>query len=172
MITEFYGKERAKFCIKFAIITNVIVAVIIIFMDHLPATNWSKINNETFHQVFGYYGVAFSASLVACYISQALDVRLYLGIRKLTKGKYLWLRSNGSTCVSLLIDTTTVIGIMTLFGIFSSEHMWSLIVNSYSWKLFFTISSTPLFYLGVTSIKYFINPASIIETRSTSAVDE
>ena len=149
LITEFYGKEKAQFCIKSAIFINILVVIIIAFMDYLPATEWSKIDDKTFHGVFGYYGVAFIGSIVACYISQAIDVRLYLLIRNLTKGRYLWLRSNGSTCISLFIDTTIVIGVMTIFGIFSSDYIWTLIINSYSWKLFFTICSTPLFYIGV-----------------------
>ncbi|WP_410519704.1 queuosine precursor transporter [Candidatus Cyrtobacter comes] len=157
LITEFYGKERAQFCIRFAMVINILVAIIIAFMDYLPATEWSKINDETFHNVFGYYGVAFAGSIIACYTSQAIDVRLYLLIHSLTKGKYLWLRNNGSTSISLLIDTTVVIGFMTIFGIFPVEQMWTLIVNSYSWKLFFTICSTPLFYISVSFIKYFSN---------------
>ncbi len=84
LITEFYGKERAQFCIRFAMVINILVAIIIAFMDYLPATEWSKINDETFHKVFGYYGVAFIGSILACYTSQAIDVRLYLLIRDLT----------------------------------------------------------------------------------------
>lgn len=156
LITEFYGREKAQFCIKSAIFINVLVVTILAFMDYLPATEWSKINDEIFHSVFGYYGVAFVGSMIACYTSQAVDVRLYLLIRRLTNGKYLWLRSNVSTCVSLLIDTTIVIGFMTIFGIFSIDRMWLLIANSYSWKLFFTICSTPLFYTCVALIKYFL----------------
>jgi len=125
-------------------------------LSNLPATPWSKISDDTFHKIFGYYGVAFVGSIIACYAAQAIDIRLYLLISKLTKGKYLWLRSNGSTCVSLLIDTSIVIGIMTMFGIFPSSHMFTLITNSYGWKLFFTICSTPLFYLGVSAIRHFI----------------
>ena len=155
LITEFYGKERAQFCVRSAIFINILVVIIIAFMDYLPATKWSKINDEAFHNIFGHYGVAFVGSIIACYTAQIIDVRLYLLIRNLTKGKYLWLRSNGSTCVSLFVDTSIVIGFMTMFGIFSIDHMLTLIVNSYSWKLFFTICSTPLFYVGVSSIRYF-----------------
>jgi queuosine precursor transporter len=156
LITEFYGRERARFCIRFAMLMNVFVILIISFMDYLPATSWSKIDDQTFHKVFGYYGVAFFGSMIACYIAQVVDVRLYLLIRYLTKGKYLWIRSNVSTGISLFIDTSVVISFMTLFGIFEINQMSTLILNSYSWKLFFTICSTPLFYLCFLSIRYFI----------------
>lgn len=154
LITEFYGKEKASFCVHFAILTNIIVAVVLAGMDYLPATAWSKIDGALFHQAFGFYNISLLGSMLACYCSQAMDISLYLWIRKMTKGKYLWLRNNGSTAVSLLIDTFVVIGFMTFFGVFPKEHIWSLIANSYSWKLFFTVCSTPLFYVCVGIIKW------------------
>jgi uncharacterized integral membrane protein (TIGR00697 family) len=157
LITEFYGKERAQFCIRIAMCVNILVILILTLMDSLPSTSWSKINDETFHNIFGYYGIAFIASITACYVAQAIDVRIYLLIKKLTKDKYLWLRSNGSTCISLFIDTSIVIGFLTLFEILPRDRIVTLIINSYSWKLFFTICSTPLFYAGVLSIKYYFD---------------
>lgn len=162
LITEFYGKERANFCVRLALIMNFLIASMVAFMDYLPATSWSKIDNSIFHQVFGFYSVAFIGSIIACYISQAIDILLYLWIRELTQGKYLWLRNNGSTAISLFIDTFTVISFMTLFDILPREQMWLLIGNSYSWKLFFTICSTPLFYGGVQVIKWLQRSKQII----------
>lgn len=155
LITEIYGKEKSRFCIRFSIFVNILTALIISIMDYLPATYWSKINNETFHNVFGYYGVAFIGSVLACYVSQTVDVYLYVLIRGLTKGKYIWLRSNFSTCISLFIDSFVVIGFMTMLGVFPREQIWVLIISSYSWKMFFTICSTPIFYASLFAIKFF-----------------
>ena len=155
LIVEFYGKEKAQFCVKLAVFINILVAMIITFMDYLPATTWSKINDEMFHDVFGYYGVAFIGSIIACYTSQVVDVGLYLYISRLTNGQHLWLRNIVSTGISLFIDTIVVIVFMTTFNIFPIEQMWILIANSYSWKLFFTVCSVPLFYIGIFTIKYF-----------------
>lgn len=156
LIAEFYGKAKAQFCVRFAIAMNMMVAIIIAGMDFLEATTWSKIDATIFHKVFGFYSVSLIGSMIACYISQAVDISLYLWIRKVTKGKYLWIRNNGSTAISLFIDTCTVIIFMTTFGVLPYEHMWKLIMNSYSFKLFFTVSSIPLFYLLVGIIKRFM----------------
>jgi len=80
LIAEFYGKDKANFCVRFTILINVVVAVLITAMDHLPATTWSTVDASVFHHVFGAYSVAFIGSMIACYISQAIDVFLYLGI--------------------------------------------------------------------------------------------
>lgn len=155
LITEFYGKEKANFCVRMAILMNIIVVIIIGLMDFLPATKWSKIDDNMFHQIFGFYSIAFIGSMVACYVSQFIDISLYLWIRKLTGAKHLWLRNNASTAISLFIDTFIVVGFLGIFNILPLEHMWVLIGNSYSWKLFFSICSTPLFYGSVWIIRFF-----------------
>lgn len=133
---------------------NIIVVLIIAIMDRLNATEWSKIDNITFHKVFGLYSIAFIGSIIACYTAQFIDITIYLWIRKVTHGRWLWLRNNGSTAISLFIDICIVISFISIFGVLPIDRMWSLIVNSYSFKLFFTICSTPLFYIGVSIIKY------------------
>lgn len=78
LITEFYGKARANFCVRFAIFTNIVIATIIALIDYLTATSWSKVDNLTFNKVFGFYSVAFIGSMIACYVSQAVDIVMYL----------------------------------------------------------------------------------------------
>ena len=158
LIAEFYGKNKANFCVKLALTMNIVVALLIAMMDKLSATEWSKIDDITFHKVFGLYSVAFIGSIIACYTAQLVDISIYLWIRKITSGKYLWLRNNGSTAISLLVDTSIVISFMCIFGALPIDKMETLIINSYLYKLFFTICSTPLFYAIVWLIKYIRKP--------------
>lgn len=153
LIAEFYGRERARFCVKTALILNIAVAFSIMLMDRLEATSWSKVDNNLFHTVFGFYGIAFLGSIIACYVAQTLDIFLYLGIKKLTQGRFLWLRNSGSTAISLFVDTSIVIGFMGLFGAFPLEKLGSLTFNSYMFKLLFTICNIPVFYICVWGIK-------------------
>jgi len=122
-------------------------------MDSLTATTWSPVDNQTFHRVFGFYSVAFIGSLLACYTAQSVDIILYTWIRRLTGAKWLWLRNNGSTAVSLFIDTSIVISFMTFFGALPITHMGTLIWNSYVYKVCFTVLSTPLFYMSVYGLR-------------------
>jgi uncharacterized integral membrane protein (TIGR00697 family) len=153
LITEFYSKEKANFCVRLGIFMNILAACIIAGMDYLEATTWSKIDDITFHKVFGLYSVAFVGSIIACYTAQTVDIILYLWIREITKGKWLWARNNGSTAISLFVDTFIVITFMTTFHVLPADRMWSLIINSYFFKLFFSICSTPLFYICVRIIR-------------------
>jgi queuosine precursor transporter len=153
LIAEFYGKTEAKYCVKLAICMNMTVALILTGMDHLPATSWSTLDNATFHQVFSVFSFAFIGSMIACYTSQNLDVFIYLSLKKISGSRYLWLRNNISSALCLLVDSIVVISFLSFFNILPKDHAIDLIKNSYSWKLFFTISCTPVFYFSVFLIK-------------------
>ncbi|OJX13133.1 MAG: hypothetical protein BGO77_08580 [Caedibacter sp. 37-49] len=157
LITEFYGKEKANFCVKLGLVMNVLIALAISIMDYLKATSWSKVDDIMFHNVLGSYGIAFIGSIIACYSAQLVDIVIYLWILKATNGRWLWLRSVGSTAISLFVDTTIVICFLTYFKILPADRMIMLIMNSYFYKLFFTIWSTPLFYASVSTIKRVLN---------------
>ncbi|MCC8398996.1 MAG: queuosine precursor transporter, partial [Rickettsia endosymbiont of Platyusa sonomae] len=137
LISEFYGKEKAQFCVRLATSINILVLCIISFMGYLQATDWSRIDNNTFNSVFGAYSISLFGSMIASYTAQMIDIRLYLLIRKLTNNKYLFLR-NLSSAISLFVDTSIVIIFVTVIGVIPYGQMISLIFNSYLFKLFFT----------------------------------
>lgn len=148
LISEFYGKKQAQFCVRLAAVTNFMVLCLIIFMSNLQATVWSKVDNYTFNFVFGAYSFSLIGSIIASYIAQMIDIRLYLLIRKLTNNKYLLVR-NFSSAIALFVDTTIVISFVTIIGVIPYEQVISVIFNSYLFKLFITILTTPIFYFIV-----------------------
>jgi uncharacterized integral membrane protein (TIGR00697 family) len=154
IIAEFFGRDRSSFCVKVAIYVNILVALIMTIIENLEATSWSSISDEQFTYTFGHYKTGVLSSIIAAYISQFVDIRLYLLIKKITNGKIIWLRNVGSTSISLLVDTTIIITILTYFGSFPKEEILTLIINSYLYKLFFTICNAPIFYVYYYLIKY------------------
>ena len=165
LISEFFGKERASFCINLGLGINIFGATIVAVMDILPATPWSEVNDEIFHHVFGFYGVCFAASVLACYISQRIDVRIYLFIKELTNGKHLWLRNYSSTGISLFIDTFVVIAALVAFDLLPKEQMWNVVMNSYGFKMLFTVCATPIFYASAFVIKKLIRNEQIADMK-------
>ena len=152
LIAEFYGKASARYCVRVAMVMNIIMATLLTFMDQLMATQWSKIDNTAFHNVFGLYSIFLAGSLIACYISQYVDITIYLLLRRVTRGKIIWLRSLASTSISLLIDTCVVVCFVALFGALPLEKVSSLIFNSYLYKLFASVCCIPLLYAGISFI--------------------
>jgi len=161
LIAEFYGKEKARFCVRLAIIMCVLVCLALKLMNYLQATSWSKIDNNIFNMVFGVYSISLIGSIIAGYTAQLTDISLYLFIRKLTNNKFLFLR-NLSTAISLFIDTFIVITFITIFGAIPFEQMPNLIFNSYIFKLFFTLATMPVFYGAIYFIRLHLAKQSAL----------
>ena len=103
---------------------------------------------------------AVLASMVAYLVAQLVDVKLFHFWKRLTKGKHLWLRNNGSTLVSQLVDTTAVVLITFWASIFAGElsatMIFTLIASGYSFKLLIGLLDTIPFYLGSRFLKNYL----------------
>ena len=73
----------------------------------LPAMSGS--DESTFRTIQQLSFGSVGASMVAYLTAQFVDVRLFHFWKKRTKGRALWLRNNGSTLVSQLVDTSAVV---------------------------------------------------------------
>lgn len=147
LITEFFGKQAASFVIRLGISINLTVIALLFFADNLTATSWSPVDDKTFSIVFGSYTIATVASLIANYLAQLIDVNIFLWLKKLTRGKHLWLRNNVSTIIGQLIDTLTVVSILCIFDILSVNVYWSVIISSFTFKVICALIDTPFCYL-------------------------
>lgn len=157
LVTEIYGQEKAKQMVYVTLALSILSYGIIQLALLLPSKN----EQAAFQEAFGLSGLRIFASLTAYLISQVVDIRLYSGIKKITGTRYLWLRNNGSTCISQLVDTILVDLIYLYWGLHMGMiEIFPIMLISYSYKAFFGILSTPLFYLSV-----FLSKRSI--SRST-----
>ncbi|MGB5244532.1 MAG: queuosine precursor transporter, partial [Lutimonas sp.] len=109
LISEIYGKKRANQVVTAGIFASVFSLMIIMVSDAAPATEWSPVDDETFHSVFGLSALAVFASAMAYLIAQYVDIRIYHFWKTKTKGKHLWLRNNFSTISSQFLDTFSVL---------------------------------------------------------------
>ena len=153
--TEIYGKQYANFMIHASIIICIIIAALIVGLDLLPATNWSTVNDAEFHNVFGSFSMAFAASVIAVYIAQLLDVRIFLFLKQLTNSKHLWLRNNVSTIIAQIIDTLCVLLLLCAANIIPWEQFTNLYYSGILFKLLFALLDTPLCYLGVWVVRRY-----------------
>jgi uncharacterized integral membrane protein (TIGR00697 family) len=100
---------------------------------------------------------AVVASMIAYLAAQLCDVYLFHFWKKLTKGRHLWLRNNGSTMVSQFVDTFAVITIThyATRGIPVDPdqalwpQLWVFIGSGYVFKFTVAMLDTIPFYLGV-----------------------
>ncbi len=153
LISEMYGKKRADVVVWSGFVASIFVIIVVLIADAVPNTVWSPVNNATFHRVFGLFGPAVFASMVAYLTAQFIDIRIFHFWKRLTKGKHLWLRNNGSTIISQFVDTVAVLFLLCVTGVVEWVRFPGLLENGFLFKIIVALCDTPLFYLGVWLLK-------------------
>ncbi len=116
---------------------------------------------------------AVFASMIAYLAAQLCDVSLFHFWKRLTGGRHLWLRNNGSTLVSQLVDTVAVITITHFWAralpVDASQPIASqlafFIASGYVFKMLVALLDTLPFYLGVRWLSRYleIDPRALHE---------
>jgi uncharacterized integral membrane protein (TIGR00697 family) len=163
LVTEFYGPGLAKRMVYAALAMNVLSLGLIQVALLLPAS--SQEDTTAFKAVLGLSGLRIFASLVAYLTAQIVDIQLYDLIKSRTGFRFLWLRNNGSTCVSQIVDTVVVDVIYLFWGLgMVWDQVVAIMILSYVYKVSFSVVTTPLFYLCVAMWrKRFTNKGIVYE---------
>lgn len=152
LVTEVFGPKRAKVMVYIALGMNLLSFGIIQLALMLP--NIDAQEQAVFKAVLGLSGLRIFASLTAYIVAQLVDIQLYALIKKWTGTPHLWLRNNGSTCASQIVDTVIVDLIYLYMGLgMGLLEVASIMLISYAYKVIFSFVNTPLFYLFVHLVK-------------------
>jgi len=115
---------------------------------------------ELFEMIYRCTRGAVLASMVAYMAAQFCDVYLFHFWKRMTRGKHLWLRNNGSTMISQLVDATAVIcitfGAQFLRGERTLAAMAVLIGSNYLFKFVIAALDTIPFYVGVRFLTEYL----------------
>ena len=186
LISEFYGRRRANFVVWVGLLLNVWVMFILWVGGALPgfepidpATGLPVVdeagNLPVFYQIRTLAFGAVTASMIAYLVAQFVDVYVFHFWKRLTNGNHLWLRNNGSTLVSQLVDTVAVILVTHFYAqalpISDDRALWPqlilFIVTGYTFKFTVALLDTPVIYLAVSVLRRYlqIDPTSIQHTE-------
>lgn len=152
--TELYGKAFTRKLTLAGMITLVVLMVYsAIFVMLEPNVRFSS--NEAYKTIFGSSLRIIIASIVAFGLAQLQDVLIFERIRKITKGKWLWLRTNLSTFASEIVDTTVFmfIAFYMVAPKFDALFVFKMIIPYLLLKIVFAVLITPLVYGGVRLLK-------------------
>ncbi len=157
ILTEVYGFKRARRIIWIGFISLVFSALIFWLIRIMPgeATWQATVGQEAFDKVLGgmSHGGIVAASILG-YLAGSFSNAIIMSLMKLlTKGKYLWMRTIGSTLVGELVDTSVFILVASLAGIFPWILFYSLVLSNYIFKVAVEVLMTPLTYKIVNFLK-------------------
>jgi uncharacterized integral membrane protein (TIGR00697 family) len=107
LISEIWGEQKAGQLVWVGLALNGWIVLILWLGGSLPGLPGAP--EATFFEVQRLAFGAVGASMVAYLAAQFTDVRLFHFWKRLSGGRALWLRNNGSTLVSQLVDTSAVV---------------------------------------------------------------
>ena len=147
LISEIYGREKANRVVMVGFIASIFIMGVVMVGDMVSATQWSPVDDSVFHKVFGLFGPAVFASMTAYITAQFIDIRIFHFWKRKTNNRHLWLRNNGSTIFSQLIDTLSVLFLLCSFGVIDWVRFYPLLLNGFLFKVLVALIDTPFFYL-------------------------
>ncbi len=174
-ISEFYGRRRANCVVLIGLLLNIWVVFVLWLGGVLPgfepvdpatgeivrdAAGRLPVFFEVKRLAFGAVGASMAAYLAA----QFCDVYVFHFWKRLTRGRHLWLRNNGSTLISQLVDTVAVILITHFYAhalpIDAERALWPqllvFIASGYAFKAAAALLDTVPFYLGVNFLSRYL----------------
>lgn len=145
LISELYGQRKANLVVFSGFIATLFVLLFLWLGGQFNSIPDSLVSDEIYNSVFQNAWRLIAGSMIAYLFAQFVDVRIFHFWKKLTDGKHLWLRNNGSTIASQLVDTTLVICILFL-GVWNTDQILSAIIDGWIFKMLMALLDTPIIY--------------------------
>ena len=145
LISELYGQKKANIVVFSGFVASMFVLLFLWLGGQFNAIPDSIVNDNTYNKVFQNAWRIIAASMIAYLFAQFIDVRIFHFWKRLTNGKHLWLRNNGSTIASQLVDTTLVVMILFV-GVWEPSNIISAIIDGWLFKMIMAAIDTPIIY--------------------------
>src|ERR1700728_3726910 len=150
IFTEVYGYAASRRAIWMGFLAMGLLSVFgEIAVALPPAPDWH--NQQAFATVFGLVPRFAVASLVAYWAGEFTNSYTLAKLKLLTKGRWLWTRTIGSTVTGQAVDTATVI-LIAFWGT-PWRTIGSVIFWSYVTKVIYETLATPVTYIVVAWLK-------------------
>lgn len=188
LISELYGRKRANFLVLVGFVLNFFILGCLWLGNLIPAADanaqppWQVLqlaeevilpngdvlsgSVELYQLIFACTSGAVFASMMAYIAAQFCDVQVFHFLKRLTKGKHLWLRNNFSTLTSQLVDSTMVIsvtfGAAFMAGSQTLSTMLILIGSSYLFKVVVALIDTVPFYIATRYLKRYMGVDNLV----------
>lgn len=152
ILSELYGKKEAKTAVSIGIATSILfMAISQSWLLYVPSE--SDFASPAIRAIFSNTPRLMIVGIVVYVIVQLFDVWAYHKWWDFTskkfgnKKKFLWIRNNGSTLISQLLNTILFTW-GAFFGVYEHATMISIAVSSYIIFIVTSLADTPFIYLA------------------------
>jgi uncharacterized integral membrane protein (TIGR00697 family) len=152
IFTEVYGYSASRRAIWYGFFASFILVAATYIATTVIHGAPEYTGQVAFAAVFKPVGRVVAGSLLAYWCGEFANSFTLAKLKLLTKGRYLWTRTIGSTVVGQAVDTTVVI-FAIFYGVSPLSVIGRLIVSGYLIKVVYETAATPLTYLIVNTLK-------------------
>jgi uncharacterized integral membrane protein (TIGR00697 family) len=160
VLTEVYGYGRARQAIWIGFGCNVVAVAALSLGGWLPAApfwtagvyNSPEMAQQAYQAILGYAPRLLMASFLAYLAGEFLNSYIMARLKVVTEGRYLWVRTIGSTLVGEGADSAIFISI-AFFGVLQAGDLGVTILSQWLFKSAYETLATPLTYLVVNWLK-------------------
>lgn len=155
VLTEVYGYARARRVIWAGFAAMVFASVMSWVVRALPPEP-SEPRNEVLQPaldlVFGNTWRIVGASILAFWVGDFANSYVMARLKVLTQGRFLWVRTIGSTAVGQLVDSL-IFYPFAFYGQWTSATMLAVVMFNFGFKVAVEVVMTPVTYLAVGWLK-------------------
>ena len=153
ILTEVYGYARSRKVIWAGFGALIFASLMSYVVTTLPAAKtMSPESQAAVNLIFGQTWRIVAASLIAFWAGEFVNSFVLAKMKIMTAGKYLWMRTIGSTFAGEAVDSLIFYPIAFL-GTWSTEQVVSVMIGNYFLKVFWEVIATPVTYRIVAFLK-------------------
>jgi queuosine precursor transporter len=151
VLTEVYGFRKARLAIWTGFAANLLMSAVFVAALAAPHPGfWT--GQPAYEAVLGFTPRVVLASLVAYAAGELSNSMILSRLKVLTRGRWLWARTIGSTVVGEAVDTALFLGI-AFAGTLPPAVLGGMMLAQYVWKVLYEAAATPLTYVFVRWVK-------------------
>lgn len=154
VLTEVYGYKKSRRVIWTGFFLLLLSTLTFGLVGSLPAPadEFSQKAAEAFSTVLGLVPRIVLASLVAYFVGEFVNSYILAKLKVATNGRWLALRTIGSTLVGQGLDTAIFL-LIAFYGVWDNSLLWTVFVSNYIFKVGIEVLFTPLTYTAVGFLK-------------------
>ena len=155
VLTEVYGYAATRKVIWAGFLALIFASLMTQVILLMPPSNTEPFNQQlqpSLEIVFGSTWRIVFASFVAFWVGDFINAYMMAKIKLITRGRFLWIRTIGSTIGGQAADSLIFYPI-AFYGIWDNSVLWGVLVFNFFFKVTVEILMTPFTYWLVNSLK-------------------
>jgi hypothetical protein len=161
ILTEVYGYQRSRRVIWIGFFCLGLSSLVFWVVGRLPGeATWQQYAGQNaYNAILGGMssGSIALASLLGYWTGEFSNSFVLAKMKILTRGRWLWTRTIGSTLVGELVDSMVFVTVASLFRVFPWSLFTTLLMTNYLFKCTIEAVMTPVTYIVVNSLKRLEN---------------